>query len=220
MQLVHAAYHERHMERVHMAGSEWWPFVDAIVMPGVIYKKHDVFETEELEGNKWPVMMPLLYKSDLLRPLAIARGLLVHRLHVLEGHGRPDGEAWPDCQTASLLGPCQSLPGYEREHPGFDHIRGILMRCRDRRTLLWNMGSEYPRAYVIPMPFELEGTRCDRGGRYVMKPIPLRSYSFDRKEHATDTDEAHGAGDRERQQVRTVDGQTRDLDEPAALCRK
>lgn len=47
MQLVHSAHHDRSLQRFDAEGSAWWPFLDAVVMPGVLYKKHDLFETQK-----------------------------------------------------------------------------------------------------------------------------------------------------------------------------
>lgn len=169
MQVVHSHYHGRNLDRIPLAGSEWWPFIDAVVMPTVLYKKHDIFETRELTGAKWPTMIPIPAAGDRLRPLAIARGFLMHRLRVLEGRDRPEGEAWPDCQTAAISGSYEEA--VKRIRP--TELRAILMRCYDGdHGLFWHLGSAYPRPQIIPLPFALFPNRCDRDGRFLMMPLP------------------------------------------------
>ena len=169
MQVVHSQYHSRDLTRVHLSGSDWWPFIDAVVMPTVLYKKHDIFETRALTGAKWPTMIPIPSTADRCRPLAIARGFLMHRLRVLEGRDRPEGETWPDCQTAAISGSYEEAAKSLRP----TDLRAILMRCYDGdQGLLWHMGSAYPRPQIIPLPFAIFPDKCVNGGRFLMVPLP------------------------------------------------
>jgi hypothetical protein len=169
MNIVHAAYHGMRMQRLQLGDQHWWPFLDAVVMPGVLFKKHDVFATSALHGEKWPVMLPIPNSPHELRPLAIARGFLAHRVRVLTEGAEPEGESWPDCQQAAILGPCPTLPDLDPVPP--DRLRGVIMRCSPAvpRTL-WNRGSGYPRPYVVPMPFDVEPGVCTSDNRFRLVP--------------------------------------------------
>ncbi|MCW5801823.1 MAG: hypothetical protein KIT31_05505 [Deltaproteobacteria bacterium] len=170
MQVVHTAYHARSTERIDHAGAGWLPFVDAVVMPGVLYKKHDAFEDLSMVGRRRPIMMPAPCAPDPFRPLALARGFVMHRLRVLAGGVTPESEAWPDHLTAAISG-CVSRIAAGR---ALDSLRAVLMDCHhDAAPALYHMASAYPRAMCYPMPLEFEDKTCVSNGRYSMRIRPL-----------------------------------------------
>lgn len=169
MQVVHTAYHQRSIQRIDHAGAAWWPFVDAVVMPGVLYKKHDAFEELAMVGPRRPIMMPALCAPDPLRPLALARGFVMHQLRVLAGSATPESEAWPDHLTAAISG-CVSRIAPSRT---LDSLRAVLMDCHHGdAVVLYHIASAYPRAMCYPMPLEFEDKTCTRDGRYSMQIRP------------------------------------------------
>jgi hypothetical protein len=169
MQVVHTAYHERSTQRIERAGASWWPFVDAVVMPGVLYKKHDAFEDLTMVGRRRPIMMPAPCAPDPLRPLALARGFVMHRLRVLAGTATPEGEAWPDHLTAAISG-CASRIAASHS---LDSLRAVLMDCdHGDAPEIYHIASAYPRAVCYPMPLEFETKTCVRDGRYSMRIRP------------------------------------------------
>lgn len=92
--LFHHYYHERQLSRRFGIGAPYpysWPYVDAVVLPGMYFKKHDLIEqdehgrlpaTDEIVHwpHVWPVMMPYPLSTQGnradLRPLAVVRSLL------------------------------------------------------------------------------------------------------------------------------------------------
>lgn len=83
--LLHDAHHGRRLERVTTATGPWWPLIDVVILPGLLFKKHDFFEQRTLESRRWPVLYqwPTVTSdpSKTFRPLSIARGYLRHFLH-------------------------------------------------------------------------------------------------------------------------------------------
>lgn len=135
MTMVHQRYHERAPTTVTLGGSEWWPYVDAIVLPGVMFKKHDLFETQALTGTTLPAYLGMPTDDRVpLRPLAIARGFLMHRLRILRGEEAAiASQAWPTAMSSALLGvPTENI----------DHLRAYFACDADPGIdELWHAGS-------------------------------------------------------------------------------
>ena len=135
MSVVHQAYHDTPAHRVTLSGSKWWPYIDAFVMPGVLYKKNDLFRSSDLTGPTVPCHSAMPSGDDSpLRPLAIARGFLMHRVRILMGRQSPTASsAWPTELSSALLGaPTTDVERYDAYLP-FDLEPSV--------QTLWHHGS-------------------------------------------------------------------------------
>lgn len=86
-----------------------WPFVDAIVLPGVLVKKHSLFGTQSLDASEeHPAFFTQPCSSRdahrALRPLAVAKGHLRHVLRCVADEKLFDSPAWDDAETPVFLG--------------------------------------------------------------------------------------------------------------------
>lgn len=105
MGVVHHRYHDTPPKRVPINGKLWWPYVDAFVMPTVMYEKHDVFLTEQISDERLPAYFEVpTDRTSPLRPLAIARAFLMHRVRILMELEEEDTQAWPTSQSSALFG--------------------------------------------------------------------------------------------------------------------
>jgi hypothetical protein len=101
-----------HSQNLHMQGvggvDEHWPFVDAIVLPGMLLKKHDLFAAPERKSKRWPVLYPFPVGDDTglgeLWPLATARAFLSSYLRKALGREPWDAPAWRDWEFDSITG--------------------------------------------------------------------------------------------------------------------
>jgi hypothetical protein len=87
-----------------------WPFIDAIVLPSLLLKKHTLFELPVLDKNReHPVLITQPSsrhdQERQLRPLAAAKGYLSHVMKCIEGVAALDQAAWPDSDDPIYLGP-------------------------------------------------------------------------------------------------------------------
>jgi len=86
-----------------------WPFVDGIVLPGILVKKHTVFGTQSIDPL---AEHPAFFTQPCsgrdvhraIRPLAIAKGHLRHVLRSIADQGRFESAAWDDAETPIFLG--------------------------------------------------------------------------------------------------------------------
>lgn len=158
--------HRGDVVRVAAGTRPWWPFIDAIVMPGVVYKKHDLFGTEQsaarrADEDRFPCWMSLATDpSDPFRSLAIARAYLVHRIRLLQDPAMPnEGEVFPLDQSAAILGSVRALAG------SCEIGRAFLASDAQPPERLWHAGYDrandryVSQAYVPPS----EPTTCESG---------------------------------------------------------
>ncbi len=171
---IHEVHHEYPAARVRLGDEDFWTAVDAVVMPHVLYKKYDLFETPALmegPGARWPCLIPLPTAGDLsLRPLVIARAFLRHRILVLRGLARGDGEAWPESQSAAILGPYCLVPENESARA---FVTLLLGDADPRRKVLFNSGADPVSGRFVAQPMDLiPGIRCSRGARFALRDAP------------------------------------------------
>jgi hypothetical protein len=147
--LLHEAHHARNLSRLKSGVVEWWPFVDVVIMPGLLLKKHDLFDKPTRLSSRFPVLFQWPSgRSDecaSFRSLAIARGYLrhfIHRARLLEDEEAAfeDGEAAAICGPAPQvddLGNATSWKGQRVAillgHPTND----VLQHSRDRDGRIW-----------------------------------------------------------------------------------
>jgi hypothetical protein len=109
MELVHSFHHSRDV-------SEWtstnvgdtWPLVDAIVLPGMLLKKHDLFELPERSAKRWPVLYPFAVTGHAgledLWPLVSARAFLASYLRKAVSGESWEAPAWRDDEEPIVMG--------------------------------------------------------------------------------------------------------------------
>ncbi|MFO0680525.1 MAG: hypothetical protein U0234_00675 [Sandaracinus sp.] len=107
-------YGDARPELVHPENDEdregaWWPFVDTIVMPRMLAKKHEVFAGRTATARSFPTWA--LWASGaqdpeaLWRPLSVAKAFLAHHVRMLRTGFARRSEAWSDDETPVISGP-------------------------------------------------------------------------------------------------------------------
>jgi hypothetical protein len=110
MRVLHEAHHRgQEVERWESANAgSVWPFVDAIVIPGMLLKKHDLFHRRDLHADRQPVLYPFPVGGvdglQELWPLVAARAFLAAYLRRVVAGGPWDSPAWNPADTAAILG--------------------------------------------------------------------------------------------------------------------
>lgn len=106
---LRAFYEPRGLQRRRIPGGvkQTWPYVDVLVLPGLLLKKHTLFAMpKHVEHPVYaiqPTIAPVALRS--LRPLSAAKGYLRHGLRALaEGKGFEE-PAWSDAEDVIYGGP-------------------------------------------------------------------------------------------------------------------
>jgi hypothetical protein len=182
MAVLHHRFHGGRLEQVSLAGRQWWPFPDAVIAPRTLFKKHDLFETEEqartLAGRRWPCYVTLnsldrepplcanVRETPLvdtfLRPLVVARAFLLHRIAILRSTASVDSSPWAPQEKAAILGPAYQVPD---ERPADWKIYTLQDIERERPQLFHAAGKNVLQCTVA-------STTCASGAPYVLIPGP------------------------------------------------
>lgn len=108
MRSAHDFYHDRSIVPWPWNGRDVWPFVDAIVVPGMFLKKHDLFDGPTRSSQRWPVLYPFPVAGyeglDDLWPLVAARAFLASFLRKALGQEDWEAAAWQDADNNEVLG--------------------------------------------------------------------------------------------------------------------
>src|SRR6266567_8672539 len=119
MQLLHEFCHDRQLESWQWTAGDVWPFVDAVIVPGMLLKKHDLFDEPERSSRRWPVLYPFPVGDYCglgdLWPLVTARAFLASYLRKALGLESWDAPAWEDSENDEVLGGSSLEEPWRRE---------------------------------------------------------------------------------------------------------
>ena len=169
--LLHDHHHARDVSRVQVGDDDqrrfWWPFVDVVIAPGCLFKKHDFFERKTVSSCRWPVLYQwwtgLADDQALLRPLSIARGY-VHHFLTRARYTLDEEPAFDHDAVAAICGPAPeptALPDSSSWHGKRigvmvgDGTPESLHHSCDRTGHRWR-----------PVLFE-RNERCSAGGSFI-----------------------------------------------------
>lgn len=164
--------HRGEVVRISSGSRPWWPVIDAVVMPGVVYKKHDLFATEQSAtqrstDDRFPCWMSSpTDTTDPFRSLAIARAYLVHRIRLLQDPSMPDeAEAFSLDESAAIVGSIRAL----KTSPEIG--RAFLASDAQPGERPWHAGYDRANDRYVPLAFEFPSAPavCESG-----HPIELR----------------------------------------------
>ncbi|MCC7537537.1 MAG: hypothetical protein IT379_15035 [Deltaproteobacteria bacterium] len=170
MALLHELHHEQPPGRTLLGGELYWPAIDAVVFPDRFYKKHDFFTTNDLQDSNYPRWLgysPYPTTGDnRLRPLAVARAFLPHRLEIRAGRSKGETPAWPREMDAGILGPL-----YRIDLRSMEPFYSVMLRdIEPERTCLWHLGADLNGSVVSQRQSILRDHKCTREAFYVIEP--------------------------------------------------
>ena len=177
MRAVHEAHHEQEVDRWDSANAgSVWPFVDAVIVPGMLLKKHDLFASRDLDSERHPVLYPF-FVGDMdglgeLWPLVAARAFLAAYLRRVAGLESWETPAWSPAETAALLGgaPTSSLWREPwRVIAMQDEVPFELHHWSGNDTTPWQDHVLHAEA------------ACSRGKSFLMLPRPVFSMTDERR---------------------------------------
>ena len=179
MELLHLFHHHRDLSEWNStnAGSVW-PFVDAVVLPMMCLKKHDLFEQPQLSAQRWPVLYPFPVAGhpglENLWPLVPARAFLASYLRKATGIEPWDSPAWSKAETTIVLG------GGEPVGSGPKDWRVIALRDDTPLELYHWTGNEHSpwQAHV-----RRDDRRCSASYCYSLTPRPVFAMTEERRDH-------------------------------------
>ncbi|MAT27774.1 MAG: hypothetical protein CMN31_23795 [Sandaracinus sp.] len=109
MALMHEAVHGD-LRQVELGDRRWWPIPDLIVIPGAVFKKHEVL-LERNPARAVPAYQFIATSADSpARGLAVARAFLEHRVDVLLGNRPPESDAFGYVGMLAEFGPRSMEP--------------------------------------------------------------------------------------------------------------
>jgi hypothetical protein len=109
IELLHSFHHERDLgEWTSSNAGNAWPFIDAVVVPGMCLKKHDLFDKPDRGARRWPVLYPFPVVGERgleeLWPLVPARAFLASYLRKAVRGESWEAPAWRENETQAVMG--------------------------------------------------------------------------------------------------------------------
>ncbi|HJL16473.1 MAG TPA: hypothetical protein RMH99_12500 [Sandaracinaceae bacterium LLY-WYZ-13_1] len=166
MSVMHEAVHQD-LRQVELRGRRWWPIPDLIVIPGAVFKKHEVL-LERNPARAMPAYQFIATAADsAARGLVVARAFVEHRVDVLLEKRAPDSDAFDYVGMLAEFGP-RSM-AIETAGPA---MSAFLMRDPESDGEIFSFDGWHDRAGLyIPMRGGLEPTtRCTKGAPYRVLP--------------------------------------------------
>lgn len=158
----------------------WWPFVDAIVMPGLLAKKHEVFARRSHEAQSFPIWAlwscGMRDPEALWRPLSVAKGFMAHHVRMLRDGYSKRSEAWSDAETPVISGPAPTNEDHVPSDTLCGRIVGVLVGP-DRPDFAFHAVDNPPTEFV-PV---IRGRASDSDATLVMPDI-IESGSIRRRD--------------------------------------
>lgn len=154
--------HEHHHPGVRterLSDEDWWPLVDAFVVPGAVLKKHEVMLLDDPKAV-WPAYQHFSTAPDSpVRGLAVARTFLEHRVDQLQKRRSMRSDAFGYASTLAEFGP-RSLAVEAAK----SSLRAYLMRDPRIKNQRFAFDAWYQRAgLTLAMGADLDpGTLCSR----------------------------------------------------------
>ncbi len=170
MQLLHEFCHDRQLESWQWTAGDVWPFVDAVIVPGMLLKKHDLFESQ----NGLPDAGPYSTRS----PSAITAVLAIY------GHSSQPELSWQAiCERHSGLSRGTHQRGKTPKTTRFS-VAAHLRSHGEENGASWHCGT------TLRLSFITGALRKDTTGRttsFMMSPsvLSIGPISFSRARSST-----------------------------------
>jgi hypothetical protein len=171
MSVLHESHHESPIALWESKNAGLvWPFIDAVIVPGMFLKKHDLFAGADVGSERWPVLYPFPVGGfdalEELWPLVTARAFLASFLRKVLGKEAWDAPAWKAADTKTVMGGAPIVADWRPEwrvvalgpsNPKVDRARTISDR-QDRPIVIYRSSeARDPHPHEIQRAQGLDG---------------------------------------------------------------